>query len=255
MGSGVTWAEVTPGPGSPHYTVRRSTRAKRARLTVTADGDAVVVLPQRAPLASAAILVERHEAWLRRHLARADARRAPPGCAAARWVPAGCLSVNGIPHRVRLDGSTGCRAAACARSWTPTRTASWACWRSATRPRRLPVPLLERWLRERARDVLQARVESLAPVVGVRPTSVSVRDQQTRWGSASKAGLAVVQLATPAGAARSCWTPWWCTSWRTCGMPTMVPRSGRSPARTHHGRTRRAAGCGTNRTELRSALD
>ena len=55
-------------------------------------------------------------------------------------------------------------------------------------PRMAPVPLLERWLRERARDVLLERVESLAPVVGVRPTSVSVRDQQTRWGSASKSG-------------------------------------------------------------------
>ena len=31
-----------------------------------------------------------------------------------------------------------------------------------------------------------AMVMGLAPVVGVRPTRLSVRDQQTRWGSASK---------------------------------------------------------------------
>ena len=40
----------------------------------------------------------------------------------------------------------------------------------------------------RRATVLEGRVTALAPVVGVRPTSVSVRDQQTRWGSASKQG-------------------------------------------------------------------
>ena len=106
MGSRREAGRVSARAGLPQYTVRRSTRAKRARLTVTADGDAVVVLPQRAPLASAAILVERHEAWLRRHIARADARRdrldARPSLDDGRR-----LSVNGIPHRVRLVDDLG----------------------------------------------------------------------------------------------------------------------------------------------------
>ncbi len=116
------------------------------------------------------------------------------------------------------------------------------------------VPLLERWLRERARDVLEARVESLAPVVGVRPTSVSVRDQQTRWGSASKAGSLSF-------------------SWRLLLAPPFVldavvvhelahlrhANHGAAfwaLARTHAPRTDEARRwLRTNRTELRSALD
>jgi len=178
---------VSAGVGLPPYTVRRSTRAKRARLTVTADGDAVVVLPQRAPLASAAILVERHEAWLRRHIARADARRdqldmRPP-------LDAGrSLSVNGIPHRVRFMEDDGLTRGS-VRQILGSDADGIVGWLDVRYPpRMLPVPLLDHWLRERARAVLGSRVDALAPVVGVHPTSVSVRDQQTRWGSASKAG-------------------------------------------------------------------
>ena len=121
-------------------------------------------------------------------------------------------------------------------------------------PRMAPVPLLERWLRERARGVLLERVDSLAPVVGVRPTSVSVRDQQTRWGSASKSGSLSF-------------------SWRLLLAPPFVldavvvhelahlrhANHGASfwaLARTHAPRTDEARRwLRTNRAELRSAVD
>ncbi len=171
----------------PGYTVRRSTRAKRARLTVTADGDAVVVLPPRGSLASAALLVERHAEWLRRHVARAEARRARlearPGLGAGR-----ILSVNGIPHRVRLveDGSTPRGSVQRTLDADDEGIVGLLVVRH---PGDLPpVPILERWLRVEARAVLHRRVAAMAPTMGVQPSRISVRDQQTRWGSASRSG-------------------------------------------------------------------
>ena len=237
----------------PQYTVRRSTRAKRARLTVTADGDAVVVLPQRATLATAAILVERHEAWLRRHIARADARRdrleARPPLGAGR-----SLSVNGIPHRVHLI-EDGQKARGSVRLVLGADEDGIVGTLEVRHPPPVPpVPLLEHWLREQARGVLLERVGSLAPVLAVRPTSVSVRDQQTRWGSASKAGSLSF-------------------SWRLVLAPPFVldavvvhelahlrhANHGAAfwaLARSHAPRTDEARRwLRTNRTELRSALD
>jgi hypothetical protein len=43
-------------------------------------------------------------------------------------------------------------------------------------------------LRREARTTLVSRVAALAPVVGVPVPSVTIRDQRSRWGSASRGG-------------------------------------------------------------------
>ncbi|MEZ4597735.1 MAG: hypothetical protein R3C32_13485, partial [Chloroflexota bacterium] len=60
----------------PSWTVRRSPRARRARITVTDDARVVVVLPRRAPQSVAEALMRQHEAWVRAHVAMALERRA-----------------------------------------------------------------------------------------------------------------------------------------------------------------------------------
>ncbi len=138
------------------YTVRRSARARHVRLTVTRDGQAVVVLPMRAPERSAALLVEKHAVWLDSQMTRILAGReraaARPSLAQGRQ-----LMVNG-ELRMVTAGTT------------------------AERDR------LERSLRREARRVLEERVAVLAPLVGVTPTGLSVRAQKARWGSASRNG-------------------------------------------------------------------
>jgi predicted metal-dependent hydrolase len=66
--------------------------------------------------------------------------------------------------------------------------------------RRLPCPpaagrdgaslevLLERWLRERAREVIAARIATRAVEMDVHPGGLSIRDQTTRWASAARSG-------------------------------------------------------------------
>ncbi len=48
--------------------------------------------------------------------------------------------------------------------------------------------IVERWYRSAARTHFAARVAAWAPHIGVTPTSIAIRDQRTRWGSASAGG-------------------------------------------------------------------
>jgi hypothetical protein len=137
--------------------VRRSARARHARLTVTREGEAVVVLPVRVAERAAALLVERHGEWLRRQQGRIRAERHRladrPSLAEGRVV-----DVRGAPRVLRA--------------------------RDEDERRRL-----ERSLREEARGVIAARVAALAPALGVEPRRVTIRDQRSRWGSASRSGV------------------------------------------------------------------
>jgi hypothetical protein len=51
-----------------------------------------------------------------------------------------------------------------------------------------PSVVLEAWLRSEARDVITRRVSTRERDLGVQPTSVAIRDQRSRWGSASRQG-------------------------------------------------------------------
>ena len=138
------------------FSVRRSKRARHARLTVTRDGEAVVVLPMRAPERAAALLVEAHGPWLDRQVERLRSR-----CAALERRPSlvegRFLAING---RTRLVVARD----------APEQAA------------------VARALRAEARALLLERVEVLSRAVGVRPGRVTVRGQRARWGSASRAG-------------------------------------------------------------------
>lgn len=136
--------------------MRRSARARHARLTFTDSGQLVVVLPQRVPQAEAEQLLRHHGGWIRRQRARFEERRLRlamrPSLAAGRP-----LSVAGV---------------------TQIFTARNDVERAA----------LERTLRRRARQVLGERVQVRASQVGVPIGRIQVRDQRTRWGSASRSG-------------------------------------------------------------------
>jgi predicted metal-dependent hydrolase len=138
------------------YRVRRSARARNARITISEAGEVVVVLPRRAPARDASTLVERHDAWIRRHLARIAERRTAlalrPALASGRT-----LVVGGQVETVR----------------------------AGTGPERAT---LERRLRRLARSVIEARVATRSADMGIAHARVTIRDQRTRWGSASRSG-------------------------------------------------------------------
>jgi predicted metal-dependent hydrolase len=166
--------------------VRRSARARRARITVTDDARVVVVLPRRAPATIAEALVQRHASWVRRHVAAARARRARidarPSLGEGR-----VLEVNGIPHEVRVVPSPAPRSRV-SRSLDSDVQGIRGCIRIEAQDQAAASLALESWLRTEARRVLHARVAAIAPAMNVTPTRISVRDQRSRWGSASRRG-------------------------------------------------------------------
>ena len=173
-------------PVLPAWTVRRSTRARRARITVGDDGRVVVVLPTRAPLAVAESLVRRHERWVRRHVAMALERQTrlverPP------LTDGRVLEVNGVPHEVSHLPSMASRSSV-KRVLGTDEQGIRGTLDIRARDIAAAAAAVEAWLRAEARRVLHARVAALATVMGVTPTRVSVRDQRSRWGSASRAG-------------------------------------------------------------------
>lgn len=124
------------------------------------------------------------EPWLRRHLERQAAQRAD---LAAR----GGLRDGGV---IRYRG-TLCRlqvveAPVRARRSTVSIVADGdeLVVEMADRDRRPLAAVLEAWLRDRARETIDREIARHAPALAVTPTAVSVRDQRSRWGSASRHG-------------------------------------------------------------------
>jgi predicted metal-dependent hydrolase len=174
------------------YILRRSPRARRLRVTIDPRRGVVVSLPPaerrgwRRPEAAIEAFLGEREAWVRRHLERAERARA--AVASADGVVTGAsLRYRGELHRLRIEPApAGTRRSTVSRDGGET--GDELVIRIATRDRRAPDRVLREWLVERARTALQRDLDRHAPALGVTVAAVSVRDPRTRWGSASRKG-------------------------------------------------------------------
>jgi predicted metal-dependent hydrolase len=180
-----------PG-GQLDYTLRRSPRSRGLRVVIHPDRGVVVTIPPAGRRGWAnperqvsAFLVER-EPWLRRHLDR-HARERLELAARGGLRDGAQLRFRGSLHRLRVAA-----AAPTTRRSTVERIGGVAedelVVRLAPADRRSVGTVLEAWLRPRARLEIEREVRRHAPTVRVTATRVSIRDQRTRWGSASRQG-------------------------------------------------------------------
>ena len=149
------------------YTLRRSSRARRVRVSVESDGAVQVTLPPRAPARAADEAVRELRPWIerrRRALARAAAEVArTPGT-----VPYLGAELVLVPQRGRT--------------------------RVHRRNDALLVPeqrreaALERWYRRAARAEIAPRLDAAVARAGTAYTQLTIRGQRTRWASCSSGG-------------------------------------------------------------------
>jgi hypothetical protein len=178
-------------PGGPlDATLRSSGRARRVRLSVDPVRGLVLTIPAGARSASQAMEVAvafaaEREAWIRRHLAAVDRARA----AEAARGPLGdgaTIPYRGEPHVLRVAAAGPRRRSSVARVGGDDGDEIHVALAARDADRLAEV--LERWLRARAGAAIQGAVARHARVLGVAPAALTIRDQRTRWGSASRRG-------------------------------------------------------------------
>ncbi|MFL5778179.1 MAG: M48 family metallopeptidase [Chloroflexota bacterium] len=183
--------EVADLPGGTlEYLLRRSPRSRGLRVVIDPRRGVIVTVPAgerrgwtRPADRAAAFLAER-ERWVRRHLGRHTAERA--ALAARGGVRDGAeIRYRGELHRLRFEHApVGARRSSVVRVGADDRDE--LVLRLAPADPRSPRAVLERWLRDRARSAIERRIAQHAGALGVSPDAVTVRDQRTRWGSASR---------------------------------------------------------------------
>lgn len=161
-----TPAPTDPATGIP-YTVRRSDRARRVRVSVAEDGAVEVVLPRRAPEREAAAAIAGFRPWIERR--RAQAARARDA------VRARGATVPYLGAALRLVPQPGRRRA-------------HRNGEALLVPAGDHLPALERWYRAQARREVAARLDAATARAGTRYASLSIRGQRTRWASCSAKG-------------------------------------------------------------------
>jgi predicted metal-dependent hydrolase len=149
------------------YTVRRSRRARRARVTVHPDRQVEVVLPERAPRRDAEAAVVELRPWIERRLRALD--RAVVELARPEGTVPFCgdaLRLVPQPGRARAHRRGG----------------------ELLVPAGDFGPALERWYRAQARRVVAQRLDAACARHGTAYTRLTIRSQRTRWASCSATG-------------------------------------------------------------------
>ena len=149
------------------YTLRRSPRARRVRVSVDGDGAVQVTLPKRAAQREADEAVRELAPWIERRR-RALARAATEVARTPGTLPylGNELDIHSQPRRTRvhrrgdvlLVPQTGAAAA------------------------------IERWYRRAARAEIGLRLDAATARAGVEYAKLTIRGQRTRWASCSATG-------------------------------------------------------------------
>lgn len=173
----------------PPYTLRRSPRSRRMRVTIDPALGVVVTVPpaSRRGWARPEPLVEgflrERESWLRRHLEQV-ARQQAELAARGGLRDGATIRYRGELHRLRIVDAGDARRSSVAR--VGDAAGDELVVRQAGRDRRPVAAVLEAWFRDRARAAIDAAIARHGASLGVQAAAVTIRDQRSRWGSASR---------------------------------------------------------------------
>ncbi|MEY4780731.1 MAG: hypothetical protein RLZZ607_2044 [Pseudomonadota bacterium] len=158
---------VLPGPPPLDITLRRSARARRFSLRVSAlDGRVTLSIPQRARESEAMDFARQHEDWLRAALAKQ-----------------GGLAAIGFGATLPVEGRDVVLGAAAGRSAQFTGDSLLLPGSEAQVAVRAAA-----YLRALARDRLAEASDHYAGLLGRKVARLTLRDTRSRWGSCSHEG-------------------------------------------------------------------
>ncbi|MBV9212134.1 MAG: M48 family metallopeptidase [Actinobacteria bacterium] len=173
-------------PSSPYlrdpsipYPIRRSDRARNARIEVDRDGVRVIV-PRRMPLGAVAPFVASKSTWIERTLrqhreaARVERR--------SRLADGGTVPYLGRDLKLNVRVEAGRVRPHVALRGDELTVAVGRPGPSAIRD------ALERWYRRRARREVARRLDAAVARRGTSYARLSIRNQRTRWASCSQDG-------------------------------------------------------------------
>jgi predicted metal-dependent hydrolase len=151
------------------YSVRRSERARRVRVSVDATRGVEVVLPRRAPAREAAAAIRELRPWIERRVRELERARATVA-ARGETVPYLGVDLRLVPEpgRTRVH-----------RRGDALLVPSGAVER---------MPALERWYRRAAAQEIAPRLDRACSLAGLSYERLTIRSQRTRWASCSRSG-------------------------------------------------------------------
>jgi predicted metal-dependent hydrolase len=167
------------------YRIRRSERARRARILVDGNGVEVVV-PRRFPLREVEPFVEEKRAWIERTLRRL--RETEAELPAARLEDGGWAPYLGENLRLAVRVEPGRRREHVARRGEELRVALPAHAEQLLPAEGALRGALERWYRRRAREEVAPRLDAACARAGTSYSTLQIRGQRTRWASCSSSG-------------------------------------------------------------------
>lgn len=160
------------------YTVRPSRRARRVSLRIREAGHVEVIVPLHHLVPAPETVLERHAAWILRAFERL---RRSGGGEVSPPVDGSSILFLGRERTLRIYREARRRPSI-------TLTDSEIIVRLTTESPGDVRLLLGRWMRARAESVIPDRVRALNDRWKFRYSSITVRDQRTRWGSCSRKG-------------------------------------------------------------------
>lgn len=155
------------------YSIRVSTRAKRARIEVSHIGNVNVIVPQRFDTQLIPAFVNQHRSWLESTLSRCQQRREEPS-----EQPAHC-TLRAIDEHWRISYDDDMvRPLLVDHAEKHLRL-------STTRHAR---DLLNAWLNKQAQTHLPTLLSRKSNELNLPFANVAIKNQKTRWGSCSSKG-------------------------------------------------------------------